>query len=194
MPLSFPVCHHSGGDRESSAIRRLNYYTEQVAARICLSQNIVDWIISSGFCTLNQCTAEAYLLDDTATPTEWPEDLFITLRRYTAENAPWMMHFAVSRPLEGVIQKRTELRAFRWEIPKWETSTAPPGIPTASLRPRQLTNLLINDEELSHHAQVFVIKDVAVEHIWSVFSGIRVESGRDNDLAFVIHQHGVLPT
>lgn len=62
------------------------------------------------------------------------------------------------------------------------------------LSPRQVTRLLINDEELSHHAQIFVIKDVAVEHIWRVFSGIRVESGDDNDLAFVIHQHSVLPT
>lgn len=58
----------------------------------------------------------------------------------------------------------------------------------------QVTKLLINDEELSHHAQVFVIKDVAVEHIWSVFSGIRVESGDDNDIAFFIHQHGVFPS
>lgn len=63
LPPSFPVCHHSGGDGKSSAIRKLNHYTEQVAARICLSQNIPDWIFSSGFCTFNQWTTEAYLLD-----------------------------------------------------------------------------------------------------------------------------------
>ena len=36
---------------------------------------MVDWIFSLGFCTLNQ---------------------------WTAENAPWVMHFAVSRPLGGL--------------------------------------------------------------------------------------------
>lgn len=41
----------------------MNCYTEQVAARICLSQNIVDWILSSGFCALNQWTTETYLLN-----------------------------------------------------------------------------------------------------------------------------------
>ena len=42
---------------------------------------------------------------------------------------------------------------------------------------RQVNRLLINDEELSHHAQVFVIKDVAVEHIWRVFSSIGIDEG-----------------
>ena len=54
--------------------------------------------------------------------------------------------------------------------------------------------LLVDDDELPHHAQVLVVEYVAVKHIRSVFSGISIESGDDNDLAFGIHQHGVLPT
>ena len=53
---------------------------------------------------------------------------------------------------------------------------------------------LLNDYELPHHAEILMVKDVAVEHVGSVFSGIAIESGGDNDLTVGIHQHGVLPT
>jgi len=50
--------------------------------------------------------------------------------------------------------------------------------------------LLINDEELPHHAQILVIKNMAVEHVRDFCSGIRIESGGDNDLTFGIRQQG----
>ena len=54
--------------------------------------------------------------------------------------------------------------------------------------------VLLNDYELPHHAQVFMIENVAVEHIRSVFSGISIKAGGDDDLAVRVHPHGVLPT
>jgi len=60
-------------------------------------------------------------------------------------------------------------------------------------RPTDATSL-IDDEELRHHMQVFMVKNVEVEHIRNVLGGISVEPGGDNDLALGIHQHGVLPS
>ena len=60
--------------------------------------------------------------------------------------------------------------------------------------PFSMDELPVDDEKLPHHDQVLVIENVAVEHVWNVFSGIGVESGCDDDLTLGIHQHGVLPT
>ena len=69
-----------------------------------------------------------------------------------------------------------------------------PLYPLQILRPRQVAKLLINYQELPHHAQILVIENVAVEHIRSVKSGISIEADGDNYLTLGIHQHGVLPT
>ena len=56
------------------------------------------------------------------------------------------------------------------------TNPAPPGIPSASLRPRQVTKLLVDDEELPHHAQVLMIENVTVVHVRSIVIGVGVEA------------------
>ena len=77
--------------------------------------------------------------------------------------------------------------------PAGSASPAPPEIPNGSLWPRRGGKLLINDKELPHHVQVFMVKNVAVEHIRNGFGGVGVKSGGDDDLALGIHQHRVLP-